>query len=46
MFDIDEITQTGWFRFMEKIVNIGYEFVFYAFFNRKPMKRFKCGSDV
>ena len=46
MFDIDKITQIGWFRFMEEILSNKYDFVLYALFDLKPMKRFKCRSDV
>ena len=34
-FDVDEITQIGWFRLMEEPIK-----------RFEPMKRFECRSDV
>ena len=45
-FDIDEITQIGWFRFMEESVSNIYDFVLYVLFDLEPVKRFVCRSDV
>ena len=45
-FDIDEITQIGCFRFMEKIVIDIYEFVLFELFDHEPMKRFMRRRDV
>ena len=45
-FNIDNITQTGLLRLMEKIMSTRYDFVLYALFNLEPVKRFECNSDV
>ena len=45
-FDIDKITQIGWFRFRKKIVSNRYDFVLYALLDLEPVKRFECRSDV
>ena len=42
-FDIDEITQIGWFRFMEAIVSM---IVLYKLFDLEPAKPFECRSDI
>ena len=45
-FDMDKITQIGWFRFMEEIASNRYGFELYALFDRESVKRFECGSDL
>ena len=45
-FDIDKITRIGWFRFMEEIVSNRYDLVLYDVFDREPVKRFECKSDM
>ena len=42
-FDVHEITQVGWFRFMDVFVNNGNNFISLDLERRK---RFECGSDV
>ena len=37
-FDVDEITQIGCFRFMEKIMSNRYNFVLCALFNHETVK--------
>ena len=45
MFDIDEIKQMSWFKYMEEIVSNRYDFV-YSLFYLEPMKQFECRSDM
>ena len=45
-FDIDEIMEIGWFRFMKEIVSNGYDFVLNALLNLESVKRFECRSDM
>ena len=45
-FDINEITQLGWFGFMKGIVSNGYDFVLCALFGLDPVRRFQCRIDV
>ena len=42
----DEFTQMGCILFIDKIVNNGNNFELYAQFDLKPIRRFKCKSDV
>ena len=45
-FDIDQITQIGWFRFMEEIVSYGYVFVLHVLLYQEAIKLFEGKSDV
>ena len=45
-FDVNEIMQVGWFRFMQEIVRNGNNFLLYALFDLELMKSFECRSDV
>ena len=41
-FDVDEIMQMGWFRFMEEIVSNRYEFVLYELFDFRDNMLIMC----
>ena len=37
-FDVDEITQIGWFRFTKEIMDNGNKFELFALFDLEPVK--------
>lgn len=41
MFDVDDITRVGWFRFVEKIARNGNDFVFHVFLDLEQMKLYE-----
>ena len=43
-FDVNELMQICWLRFMEKILSNRYNVVLYALLDLEPMKRVECRS--